>query len=49
MGVTTAAAVQGGAAAAGLGAVVVRSQPLLEAIRWAGTAYLVFLGVQALR
>ena len=49
VGVTTAAAVQGGAAAAGLGAVVVRSQPLLEAIRWAGIAYLVFLGVQALR
>ncbi len=48
-GVATAAAVQGVAAAAGLGAVVVRSQPLFEAIRWAGTAYLVHLGVQALR
>jgi threonine/homoserine/homoserine lactone efflux protein len=49
VGVATAAAVQGGAAAAGLGAVVVRSQPLFEALRWAGIAYLVFLGVQALR
>ena len=49
VGVATAAAVQGGAAAAGLGAVVARSQPLFQAIRWAGIAYLVFLGVQALR
>jgi threonine/homoserine/homoserine lactone efflux protein len=49
VGVATAAAVQGGAAAAGLGAVVVRSRPLFEALRWAGIAYLVFLGVQALR
>ena len=49
VGVTTSAAVQGAAAAAGLGVVVVRFQPLLEAIRWAGTAYLVFLGLQALR
>ena len=49
VGVATAAAVQGVAAAAGLGAVVVRSQPLFEAMRWAGVAYLVFLGVQALR
>ena len=48
-GVTTSAAVQGAAAAAGLGVVVVRFQPLFEAIRWAGTAYLVFLGLQALR
>jgi threonine/homoserine/homoserine lactone efflux protein len=49
VGVTTSAVVQGGVAAAGLGAVVVRSQSLFEAIRWAGIAYLVFLGVQALR
>jgi threonine/homoserine/homoserine lactone efflux protein len=49
VGVTTSNAVQGVAAAAGLGAVVVRSQPLFETIRWAGIAYLAFLGVQALR
>ena len=49
VGVTTAAAVQGVAAAAGLGAVVARSQPLFEGIRWAGIGYLVYLGAQALR
>lgn len=42
-------AVQGSAAAAGLGAVIVRVQPLFEAIKWAGVAYLLYLGVQALR
>jgi threonine/homoserine/homoserine lactone efflux protein len=41
--------VQGLAAAAGLGALVVRSQPLFEVIRWAGVGYLAYLGVQALR
>lgn len=35
--------------AAGLGALIVRVQPLFEAIRWAGVAYLLALGVQALR
>ncbi|MFC7548049.1 LysE family translocator [Plantactinospora sp. GCM10030261] len=49
VGVATSNAVQGGAAAAGLGAVIMRSQPLFEAIRWAGVAYLTFLGVQAIR
>ena len=33
------------AAAAGLGALIVRSQPLFETIRWAGVAYLAYLGV----
>jgi threonine/homoserine/homoserine lactone efflux protein len=32
----------------GLGAVVLRSQGLFEAIRWAGVAYLAYLGVQTL-
>jgi threonine/homoserine/homoserine lactone efflux protein len=41
--------VQGTAAAAGLGAVIVRVQPLFEAVKWAGVAYLMYLGVQALR
>lgn len=49
IGVTVSNAVQGVAAAAGLGALVVRSQPLFETIRWAGVAYLVYLGVQAWR
>jgi threonine/homoserine/homoserine lactone efflux protein len=49
VGITSSNAVQGLAAAAGLGALVVRSQPLFEAIRWAGVAYLGYLGVQALR
>jgi threonine/homoserine/homoserine lactone efflux protein len=37
------------AAAAGLGALVVRAQPVFQAIKWAGVAYLLWLGVQALR
>jgi threonine/homoserine/homoserine lactone efflux protein len=49
VGITSSNAVQGLAAAAGLGALVVRSQPLFEALRWAGVAYLVYLGLQALR
>jgi threonine/homoserine/homoserine lactone efflux protein len=42
-------AVQGTAAAAGLGALVLRAEPVFQAIRWAGIAYLVVLGVQSLR
>jgi threonine/homoserine/homoserine lactone efflux protein len=48
-GVAGSNAVQGAAAATGLGAVLVRVQPLFETIRWAGIAYLGFLGVQAFR
>jgi threonine/homoserine/homoserine lactone efflux protein len=48
-GVASSNAVQGAAAALGLGAVILRTQPLFEAIRWAGVAYLAYLGVQALR
>lgn len=48
-GVTVSNAVQGVAAAAGLGAVIARSQPLFETIRWAGVAYLAYLGMQAAR
>lgn len=48
-GVACSNAVQGGAAAAGLGAMIVRAQPLFEAIKWAGVGYLGYLGVQALR
>src|SRR5215469_9536976 len=49
VGVACSNAVQGTAAAAGLGAVIVRVQPLFEAVKWAGVAYLMYLGVQALR
>jgi threonine/homoserine/homoserine lactone efflux protein len=48
-GVASSNAVQGTAAAAGLGALIVKAQPVLEVIRWAGVAYLVYLGVQAIR
>jgi threonine/homoserine/homoserine lactone efflux protein len=48
-GVSASNAVQGVAAAAGLGALIVRSQPLFETIRWAGVAYLAYLGLQAAR
>ena len=47
-GVTTSNAVQGTAAAAGLGAVIVRSEPIFETIRWCGVAYLFYLGMRAL-
>lgn len=49
VGITASNAVQGAAAAAGLAAVVVRVEPLFQTIRWVGTAYLTWLGVQALR
>jgi len=48
-GVGTSNAVQGLAAAVGLGALIVASQPVFKAITWAGIAYLAYLGVQALR
>jgi threonine/homoserine/homoserine lactone efflux protein len=48
LGVATSNLVQGTAAAAGLG-VILRVQPLFEAIKWAGVAYLTFLGVQVIR
>ncbi|HZE33233.1 MAG TPA: LysE family translocator [Actinoallomurus sp.] len=48
-GVASSNAVQGAAAATGLGAVIVRVEPLFAAIKWAGVAYLAFLGVQAVR
>ncbi len=49
LGVGSSNLLQGAAAAAGLGAVVVRVEPLFQAIKWAGIGYLVFLAVQALR
>jgi threonine/homoserine/homoserine lactone efflux protein len=48
-GVASSNVVQGLAAVAGLGAVVVRVQPVFQAIRWAGIAYLTYLAIQAFR
>lgn len=48
LGVASSNTVQGTAAALGLGAVIVHSQPVFNAIRWIGAAYLVYLGAQAL-
>lgn len=49
LGVSSSNLVQGTAAACGLSALIVRVQPLFESIKWAGVAYLAYLGVQALR
>ena len=49
LGVTTSNVVQGAAAATGLAAVVVRVEPLFQAVRWAGIGYLAWLAVQSLR
>jgi len=49
LGVSSSNLVQGTAAAFGLSALIVRVQPVFEAIKWAGVAYLAYLGVQALR
>ena len=48
VGVTCSNLVQAAAAVAGLAAVIVRIEPLFQAIRWAGIAYLVWLAGQAL-
>ncbi|MEU4424850.1 LysE family translocator [Actinoplanes sp. NPDC024001] len=48
-GVATSNAVQGTAAVIGLGALIVSAQPVFQTIKWAGAAYLVYLGVRALR
>jgi threonine/homoserine/homoserine lactone efflux protein len=49
LGVTSSNLAQGTAAAFGLSALIMRLQPLFQAIKWAGVAYLVYLGIQALR
>ena len=48
-GVSSAAFVQGTAAACGLSALILRAQPVFEGIKWAGAAYLAYLGAQAIR
>jgi threonine/homoserine/homoserine lactone efflux protein len=49
LGVTSSNLVQGTAAAFGLSALIVSVQPVFQAIKWAGVAYLAYLGIQALR
>ncbi|HEX8343401.1 MAG TPA: LysE family translocator [Actinoplanes sp.] len=48
-GVASSNLVQGTAAVAGLGALIVRAQPVFHLIRWAGVLYLAYLGIQFLR
>ena len=48
LGVNIGNAAQGTVAALGLGAVIMASRPLFETIRWAGVAYLCWLGLQTL-
>ena len=49
LGVSSSNLVQGTAAAVGLSALLVRSEPLFEAVKWAGVCYLAYLGAQAIR
>ena len=49
LGVSSSNLVQGTAAAFGVSALIVRVQPLFEAVKWAGAGYLVYLGAQAIR
>jgi threonine/homoserine/homoserine lactone efflux protein len=48
-GVASSNLVQGTAAACGLSAVIVRAQPVFQTLKWAGVAYLAYLGAQAIR
>jgi threonine/homoserine/homoserine lactone efflux protein len=49
LGIFFGNAVQGAAAALGVGELITRSQPLFMTIRYVGAAYLVYLGIQAFR
>jgi RhtB (resistance to homoserine/threonine) family protein len=49
LGVFAGNAVQGSAAALGLGVLIAKSQPVFLTLKWVGAAYLVYLGFQALR
>ncbi|MBO0864864.1 MAG: LysE family translocator [Mycobacterium sp.] len=49
IGVTSSNFAQGAAAATGLGALIVRAQPVFEALRWAGLGYLLVLAIQSFR
>jgi threonine/homoserine/homoserine lactone efflux protein len=49
LGVSSSNLVQGTAAAFGVSTIIVRVQPLFEAVKWAGVGYLAYLGAQAIR
>jgi threonine/homoserine/homoserine lactone efflux protein len=49
VGIASSNVVQGLLAVAGLGAVVVRVEPLFQAVKWAGIGYLLFLAAQSFR
>ncbi|WP_432984913.1 LysE family translocator [Dactylosporangium sp. CA-233914] len=49
VGVSASNVVQGAAAVAGLGAVVVRVEPLFQAVKWAGILYLLYLALESFR
>lgn len=49
LGIGAASSIQAILVSLGIGAIIVASQPLFEAIRWAGVVYLLWLGVAALR
>lgn len=48
-GIGTASVIQGALASLGVGTLIAASQPLFTAVKWAGVAYLVYLGLQSLR
>ena len=49
LGVSNSNLVQGTGAAFGVSGLILRVQPLFEAIKWAGVGYLAYLGAQAIR
>jgi threonine/homoserine/homoserine lactone efflux protein len=49
LGIATSNTVQGTAAALGLGALIARSELAFTIIRWAGAAYLAYLGISTIR
>ncbi|SNS66955.1 Threonine/homoserine/homoserine lactone efflux protein [Asanoa hainanensis] len=48
-GITSSNVVQGLLAVAGLGAIVVRVEPVFQAVKWAGIGYLLYLAAQSFR
>ncbi|HEX6519014.1 MAG TPA: LysE family translocator [Streptosporangiaceae bacterium] len=48
-GVSSSNLLQGMAAATGLSAIIMRAEPVFQAIKWAGVCYLAYLGIQAVR
>ncbi|MBV9450109.1 MAG: LysE family translocator [Streptosporangiaceae bacterium] len=48
-GVSSSNLLQGMAAVTGLSAIILRAEPVFQAIKWAGVCYLAYLGIQAVR